>query len=587
MAFRVDMAESALAGPPVQSGLSSELARCKSAFWGVGVFSCLINLLMLTGPLFMLQVYDRVLSSRSVPTLVALAILVAALYLFQGILDAIRGRVLLRIGRSLDASLSVRVYDVVTELPLRARGKGDGLQPIRDLDQVRGFLSSPGPAAFFDLPWVPLYVGVCFLFHFWIGVAASVGALLLFALTLITEILTRAPARASAEHATRRLALATASRRNAEALRALGMGTRLAGRWEEANHDYQRSQTTSADVTGALSATSRVVRMVLQSLVLGLAAYLVIHQEVTAGVIIAAAILVSRAVAPVEQTIAHWRSFVSARQSWRRLEAILATLPASETPLALPAPTDRLDVQNVSGAVPGDRRVILQDICFELAAGDGLGVIGPSAAGKSSLARLLVGVWQPIRGKVRLDGAALEQWAPETLGRHLGYLPQDVELLDGTVAENISRFDTEAQSEAVIAAARAAGVHELILALPNGYETVVGERGAALSAGQRQRIALARALYGDPFLVVLDEPNSNLDADGEQALTSAMLGVRERGGIVIVIAHRPSALAAVDQVLLIANGRQQALGPKDEVLRNVLRPMPVTLSREVAQGALG
>lgn len=565
--------------------LSAALAHCRSAFWGVGAFSCLINILMLTGPLFMLQVYDRVLSSRSVPTLIALAVLVAALYMFQGVLDAIRGRVLLRIGRSLDAFLSTRVYDAVVELPLRTRGQGDGLQPIRDLDQVRSFLSSPGPAAFFDLPWMPIYIAVCFLFHLWIGVAASIGAVILFTLTLVTELLTRDPARASAEHSTRRLALAAASRRNAEVLRALGMGPRLAARWKAANQDYQHAQAKAADLVGALGATSRVFRMLLQSLVLGLAAYLVILQEISAGVIIAAAILTSRALAPVEQTIAHWRSFASARQSWHRLEDLLTKLEGATPPLALPSPKASLDVQSVYGAAPGDRRLVVQDVSFSLQAGDGLGVIGPSAAGKSSLARLLVGVWQPVRGKVRLDGAALEQWAPEDLGAHIGYLPQDVELFDGTVAENIARFDPEMQPEDVIAAAKAADVHELILSLPNGYETEIGEDGTALSAGQRQRVALARALFGDPFLVVLDEPNSNLDTDGEQALSNAMLGVRQRGGIVVVIAHRPSALAAVDQVLVMAKGLQQALGPKEEVLRKVLRPTPVEAPAQMVKEA--
>jgi ATP-binding cassette, subfamily C, type I secretion system permease/ATPase len=561
-------------GKRTSTELSAALAQCKSAFWGVGLFSCLINLLMLTGPLFMLQVYDRVLSSRSVPTLVVLAVLVAALYLFQGLLIAIRGRVLLRIGASLDATLSGRVYDAVIRMPL-SLGKSEGLQPIRDLDQLRTFVSSPGPAALFDLPWVPFYVAVCYLFHPWIGIAAATGAAILFVLTLITEAVTREPARKSASLASSRLALAEASRRNAEVLRALGMGHRLARRWNDTNRDYRRSQGRAADIAGALSSASRAFRMLLQSFALGLGAYLVIEGQLTAGVIIASSILISRAVAPIELAIANWRGFVAARQSWYRLGELLARLPAAEEPLALPAPQASLAVENVSAAPPGERRVVLQDVGFTLEAGAGLGVIGPSAAGKSSLARLLVDVWPPARGKVRLDGAALEQWSPERLGAHIGYLPQDVELFDGTIAENIARFEPEAAADDIIDAAQTAGVHELILNLPNGYETRVGEGGASLSAGQRQRIALARALYGDPFLVVLDEPNSNLDADGEQALTRAILNVRERGGIVVVIAHRPSALAAVDQVLVLAQGRQQALGPKEEVLRSVLRPTPV------------
>jgi ATP-binding cassette subfamily C protein len=557
--------------------LASALGQCRNAFAGIGLFSFLINLLMLTGPLFMLQVYDRVLTSHSVPTLVALAVLTGALYLLQGLLDAIRGRVLLRVGTSIDESLSVRVHDAVMRLPPKARGPGEGLQPIRDLDQLRGFLSSPGPAALFDLPWMPFYVFVCYLFHPWIGIAAASGAIVLFSITLITETATRRPTRLTANLASSRHALAEASRRNAEVLQALGMTTRFGARWSEANHAYLQSQSRAAEISGGLSSLSRVVRLLLQSLVLGLGAYLVIHQEASAGVIIASAILVSRAVAPIELAIAHWRGFVAARQSWWRLSELLALVPKAEERLALPPPRRRLEVESVSAVAPGERRVILQDISFGLDASAGLGVIGPSAAGKSSLARLLVGVWSPIRGKVRLDGAALEQWSPERLGAHLGYLPQDVELFDGTVAENIARFDKHAPADAIIAAAESADVHKLILGLPEGYETRIGEGGAALSAGQRQRIALARALYGNPFLVVLDEPNSNLDTEGDQALTRAILGVRERGGIVIVIAHRQSALAAVDQVLVLVQGRQQALGPKDDVLRAVLRPTPLTL----------
>jgi ATP-binding cassette subfamily C protein len=420
-------------------------------------------------------------------------------------------------------------------------------------------------------------VFVCYLFHPWIGVAAASGAIVLFSITLITEIATRMPTRLAANLASSRHALAEASRRNAEVLQALGMRTRFGARWNKANHAYLQSQSRAAEISGGLSSLSRVVRLLLQSLVLGLGAYLVIQQEASAGVIIASAILVSRAVAPIELAIANWRGFVAARQSWRRLSELLALVPKAVEPLALPTPRSTLEVECVSAVPPGERRIVLQEVSFKLDAGAGLGVIGPSAAGKSSLARLLVGVWGPVRGKVRLDGAALEQWSSERLGVHMGYLPQDVELFDGTVAENIARFEKDAPADAIIAAAESADIHKLILGLPEGYETRIGEGGAALSAGQRQRIALARALYGNPFLVVLDEPNSNLDTEGDQALTRAILGVRERGAIVIVIAHRQSALAAVDQVLVLVQGRQQALGPKDDVLRAVLRPTPLKL----------
>src|SRR6478672_5424996 len=569
--------------------LADALRRSRSAFLGVGLLSGLINILMLTGPLFMLQIYDRVLPSHNIPTLVGLAILTAGLFLFQGILDAIRGRVLMRIGGAINDELSGRAYDVVARLPLKTRGSGDGLQPIRDLDQIRSFLSSAGPSALFDLPWMPLYVGICFLFHPLIGIAAAIGALILIVLTIAVEAVTRAPAKAAVGFAATRHALLEASRRNAEVMQAMGMAGAMSARFSTVNDDYQRSHRHASDRASVLAATSRVMRLVLQSSVLGLGAYLVINQEATAGVIIASSILMSRALAPVELAIANWKGFVAARQARRRLSEMLTMLPPGRQPLSLPKPEVALSVESVSGTPPGDGRVVVQDIAFALKGGAGLGIIGPSAAGKSSLARLIVGVWQPVRGKVRLDGAALDQWSPEHLGRHIGYLPQDVELFDGTIAQNISRFEAEPDASAIIAAAKSAGVHELVVRLPEGYDTRIGEAGAALSAGQRQRVALARALYGDPFLVVLDEPNSNLDSEGEEALTAAILGVRSRGGIAIVIAHRSSALAAVDQVLVLNQGRQQVFGPRDEVLQKVVRPavtQPLTVvSKEGVRSA--
>ncbi len=558
------------------SELAQALSRCRSALVGVGVFSAIINVLMLTGPLFMLQVYDRVLTSGSVPTLVVLVILMAALFLFQGVLDGIRARILLRIGRSIDKLLSGRVFDVILQLPLKTRGGGDGLQPMRDLDQIRAFLAGGGPSAFFDLPWMPIYVIVCYLFHPWIGYAAIIGALIIVTISLSAEFLSRGPSRISAKFAGPRNASLEAGRRNAEAVSAMGMAHRLRARWETTNAQYLDSQQKAADRTSALSALTRTVRLLIQSLVLGLGAYLVLRGEVSAGVIIASAILVSRALAPVEQAVAQWKGFVAARQGWRRLNEMLAGLPEAQTSLELPKPHKTLSVENVSALPPGSNRVVVKDIAFSLQAGDGVGIIGPSGSGKSSLARLIVGAWQPIRGKVRLDGAALDQWLPEQLGAHIGYLPQDIELFDGTVTDNICRFAPDPDPKDVIKAAEAAGVHELILSFPNGYDTALGEGGSAISAGQRQRIALARALYGDPFLIVLDEPNSNLDAPGEEALTNAIKGVRQRGGIVVIIAHRPSAIAAVDKVLLMAEGTQKAFGPKDDVLRSALRPVAAT-----------
>ncbi|MFL4985837.1 MAG: type I secretion system permease/ATPase [Xanthobacteraceae bacterium] len=548
------------------------LSACRNAFAAIGLLTGVINVLMLSGSLFMLQVYDRVLPSRSVPTLVALFALVAALYAFQGILDMTRGRLLVRIGAFLDEQLSTRVYDAVVRLPLRVQSRADGLQSVRDLDQLRSFLSGTGPAALCDLPWMPLYLGLCFVFHVWIGITALAGAVILVALTLATEMLTRAPAKAAVMHGQSRMAIAEASRRNAEVLKAMGMISRLSAIWASANAKYMHHQQHGSDVAGGLAAASRVLRMLLQSAVLAVGAYLTINQEATGGIIIASSILVARALAPVELAIANWKGFVSARQSWRRLSDILAVLQQGQEPMTLPRPKQSLSVENLSIAPPGQQKIVVQDATFALKAGQAVGVIGPSASGKSSLARAMVGVWQPVRGKVRLDGAALEQWSSEALGPHVGYVPQDVELFEGTVAENIARFEPNPDPAAIIAAAQAAGVHDLVLRLPEGYETPIGEAGMALSAGQRQRIALARALYHDPFLIVLDEPNSNLDAEGDEALTHAIMAARQRGAIVVVIAHRPVALHAVDLVLAMANGTIRAFGPKEEVLRNVLQP---------------
>jgi ATP-binding cassette, subfamily C, type I secretion system permease/ATPase len=561
-----------------RSELSAALAACRNAFIGTALISGMSNVLMLTGAMFMLEIYDRVLPSRSMATLVGLVVLVAGLFAALGILDAIRARVLTRIGGALDEMLSGRVYDTLVRLPLRIGSHSEGNQPLRDLDAIRSFLSSLGPIALFDLPWLPIYLAVCFAFHPLIGFTALGGAIVLIALTLTTEMLMRAPSKAATEAAMMRNSLAEASRRNAEALTAMGMVGRMAQRWGDANRKFLQNQRLTNDVGGSLGAISKVLRMMLQSGVLAVGAYLVIHQEATAGIIIAGSILSARALAPIDLAIAHWKGFIAARQSWRRLSTLLAALPELTAPMTLQAPAHRLTVESVSASPPGVQKIIVQGIGFKLEAGQGLGIIGPSGSGKSSLARLLVGVWYPVRGKVRLDGAALDQWSPDALGRHIGYLPQDVELLGGTVAQNIARFEAEPDSEAVIAAARAVGVHDMIVGLPAGYDTPVGEHGSALSVGQAQRVALARAVYRDPFLVVLDEPNSHLDSEGDEALTRAILGVRERRGIIVVIAHRPSAIAGVDQLLVMNQGRTQAFGPKDEILSKVLQ-RPATAPR--------
>jgi ATP-binding cassette subfamily C protein len=564
-------------GHSTRSELGAALNACRSAFIGVGVMSCVINVLYLTGSFFMLEIYDRVLPSRSIPTLVGLIILAGGLYVVQGILDLIRGRILIRIGSTLDEMLSRRVYEIVVRLPLLVGNRSEGLQPLRDLDNVRSFLSGMGPGALFDLPWLPLYLAICFAFHPLIGVTALVGAILLIALTILTEYLTSEPMKRSTGLAMRRQDLALASRRNAEVLTAMGMASRVGRRWEESNRDYLASNQRASDVAGGLGAIAKVMRMMLQSAVLGVGAYLVINQQATAGIIIAGSILSARALAPVDLAIAHWKGFVAARQSWHRLNRLLGMLPEQTTQTLLESPSNNLSVEALSVSPPGEQKAVVQDATFALKAGQAVGIIGPSGSGKSSLVRALVGVWQPLRGKVRLDGAALDQWAPDVLGQHIGYLPQDVELFAGTIAQNISRFVDNASSDDIIAAAREARVHELIIGMKDGYDTQIGDQGSVLSAGQAQRIALARALYGNPFLVVLDEPNSNLDSEGDAALNKAVLAVRERGGVVVVVAHRPIGIESVDLVMVLKDGRVQAFGPKDTVLGQVLQ-RPVSAS---------
>lgn len=562
------------ASAPAGDQLSQALSACRAAFFGVGLVSALINLLYLTGSFFMLEVYDRVLPSQSVPTLVGLAILVTFLYAFQGLFDFIRGRVLVRIGSTLDERLTGTGFDALVRLPMLVGPKADAVQPLRSVDQIRTFLSGMGPSAFFDLPWMPFYLFICFVFHPLIGWTATIGAILLLTIAILTEVLARRSSRMAQGFAAKRQLLAEAARRNAEVLGAMGLSRHLQGVWGAANNEFIANMQRVADVSGGLGALSKVLRMLIQSAVLGVGAFLVINQEATGGLIIAASILAARALAPVELVVGSWQGFLAARQAARRLRDAFMLLPQQKERLALPAPRQSLSVENVSVAPPGGPKLVVQDVRFALAAGDGLGIIGPSASGKSSLTRALVGIWRPARGNVRLDGAALDQWGPDDLGGHIGYLPQTVELFAGTVGQNIGRFAPDPDAAAVIAAAKAAGVHEMILTLPTGYETEIGEDGSALSAGQRQRIALARALFGEPFLVVLDEPNSNLDLEGETALTQALVGVRNRGGIVAVAAHRPSALAAVNLVLMMHEGRVQAFGPRDEILNKVTRIAP-------------
>jgi ATP-binding cassette subfamily C protein len=550
--------------------LTAALRDCRSAFWGVATLSAVVNLLMLAGPIYMLQVYDRVLTSRSVPTLVALTIFLVGAYAFQAALDIVRSRIVVRAAALLDWHLATTVHEAVIQLAGRGRLPSDPQQPIRDLDTVRGFLTSSGPIAIADLPWIPVFLLICYLIHPWIGVASLIGAVILITLTLMTERASRVPARAAMQDTGLRATAAEADRRNSESVIAMGMNEALAARWKRLNNRFLLAVRRSTDITNLYGSIARGLRLLLQSAILGLGAYLVIKQEMSAGAMIAASIMMGRALAPIDTAIANWRLFVAARQAMRRLAEVLTRLPPARAATELPPPVRALQVEQVVVAAPGTTALIVGGVNFGLLAGEALGVVGPSGAGKTSLVRTLVGVWPTANGAIRLDGAAINQWDQSLLGRHIGYVSQRIELFNGTISENISRMALEPNAEAVLEAARDAGAHDMILRLAAGYDTVIGDGGTILSGGQQQRIALARALYGKPFLVVLDEPASNLDNDGELALQQSIAKLKARGAIVVLIAHRPSALATCDKVLFVAEGAQRAFGPRDEVLRKIL-----------------
>jgi PrtD family type I secretion system ABC transporter len=538
----------------------------RGAFIFLFSVSGIINVLALTGSFYMLQIYDRALTSGSVPTLVALSVLAIGLYLFQGLFDVIRSQVLVRIGARLDKRIAPLAHQVAIDMPRFGFSTSEALERGRDVDTVRGFLGGQGPTALFDLPWMPLYLAFVYFLHPLLGALVLGGAVVLTMLTIATEIMTRRLSGSTHQAAIERNAIADSNARNSEILKAMGMAKGAVTRFDKANAEHLNLQTKTNDISGTFGAISKVLRMILQSATLGLGAYLTIQGELSAGAIIACSVASARALAPVDQAIGNWKGVVAARTAFQRLKETVIALADMEDPLDLPTPKDMLQVERITVAAPASGRVLLSDVEFQIKAGQALGIIGPSGGGKTTLVRALTGIWPVLRGSVRLDGAELTQWKDEELGRHVGYLPQDVSLLDGTVAENISRFDAENDSRAIVAAAQAAGIHEMIVRLPDGYRTKLGAQGAALSAGQRQRIGLARALYKDPFLVVMDEPNSNLDGEGEAALTEAIKAVRARGGIALVIAHRPSALVAVDLVAVIQNGRVTAFGPKEEII---------------------
>ncbi len=516
----------------------------------------------------MLQIYDRVLASRSLPTLVVLFVLVAGLFAVLGILEFVRSRVLVRIGAQIDQRLSKSVFDGSMRLSLRTGANINATAPLRQLGVIQQFLSGPALSALFDAPWVPVYIYVIFLLHWDLGLLAVAAAIVLFVIALLNDIRSRKPVLDTSKAATSANQIADTGRRNAEVLAAMAMLGPVRERWNKEHNKAISHEVVSRDRTGTLGAMSKSLRLFFQSAMLAAGAALVIYGQASPGVMIAASIILGRALQPVEQSIIHWRSLVQFRQAAKMLKKFLKELPPPAERMALPAPKGRIDVLALHVGVPGQRRLILKNINFSVKPGKILGIIGLSAAGKSSLARALVGVWQPVSGEIRLDGATFDQWHPDQLGKHIGYLPQDVELFEGTIKENIARFEIDPDPDAVIRAATRAGIHQLVMLL-GGYDTQVGNLGSNLSAGQRQRVALARALYGDPALIVLDEPNSNLDEVGDMALAKAVAEMRENKQTVIIITHRMNILSRADYLLELSAGVQTQFGPRDQVIANI------------------
>jgi ATP-binding cassette subfamily C exporter for protease/lipase len=549
---------------PAQGELGRALRAMRSAFWGVGAFSCAVNVLLLAPALYMLQVYDRVLASRNEVTLYMLTLILLGLLGLEALLELARSRVLVRAGAALDLALGPRVFDASFERHLRLRS-GNPAAALADLGHVRQFLTGKGLPALFDAPWTPIYLLVVFLLSPWLGLFALACALLLLVLAYANERAS-APALLEAGRSAQSASEFTqGSLRNAEVIAALGMLPGVRARWFARQGRFLRQQACAADRAATVGAATRFFRTALQSLILGAGALLVLDNQLTAGGMIAASILLGRALAPVDLAIASWRGVVQARDGYRRLEALLAAHPAAPARTELPRPAGEVVLENLVVAPPESRQPVLKGVHLRVPPGSLVAVVGPSAAGKSTLARALVGVWAPLAGAVRLDGADVARWSREALGPWLGYLPQDVELFDGTVAENIARFG-EMDSGKVVAAARKAGVHEMVLRLPEGYDTAIGEGGLALSGGQRQRVALARALYGDPALVVLDEPDASLDEAGSEALLGALRALKAEKRTVFVISHRAGIVSAADLVAVLSEGVLRVHVPAEAVV---------------------
>jgi len=559
------------------------LLSFKNTFFTVGVFSAISNLLMLVPSLYMLQVYDRVLASQNSVTLGMLTLMMLGAYLLMGALELIRSFVLVRVGARFDMELNKRVYTAAFEQNLKKAGGSAG-QSLQDLTAIRQFLTGNGVFAFFDAPWFPLYLAVIFYFEPQLGWFSLGGTALLVFLAFVNERVSKKPLSEANSMAIQSGALATNNLRNAEVIESMGMLPDLMGRWFKLHGKFLHLQAEASEKAGIVGALTKFVQVSLQSLVLGFGALLVIEGKMTAGMMIAASILVGRALAPVQQLIGVWKSFSSTRNAYERLVALLETYPKRSAGMALPAPTGALSVEGVSAGPPGSPVPVLKGVTFAIQPGEVLGVIGPSGSGKSTLARLLVGVWVAGIGKVRLDGADIYQWNKAELGPHLGYVPQDIELFGGTVGENIARFG-ELDSQAVVVAAKRAGVHDMILQLPKGYDTLLGDGGAGLSGGQKQRLGLARAMYGDPSVLVLDEPNSNLDDVGEHALVAAIQDLRQRGKTIVLITHRTSVIGITNKLLLLRDGTVAAFGPTDQVLAALQQNVQAGKLQQQAQAA--
>jgi ATP-binding cassette, subfamily C, bacterial exporter for protease/lipase len=544
--------------------LAEVLFSFRKAFYTAGLFSMFINLLGLVPSIYMLQVYDRVLQSRNVTTLVMLTVIMLGFYVMLGMLELARSKLLIRIGAQLDMKLNNRVFIASFERNLKRSG-GNAGQALGDLTSVRQFLTGNGLFAFFDAPWAPIYLIVIFMFSAWLGMFSLLASLLLFSLAWATEISTRKPLAEATQVAVSANNYATNNLRNAEAIEAMGMLDNLRQRWIQKQMRFLALQNEASDKAAVISAATKSARIAVQSLALGGGALLVIEGTMTAGGMIAASILLGKALGPVELAIGVWKQLIGARAAFHRLEALLQDYPARSSGMALPSPSGSLLLEGVMAAAPGSQAMILKQVGFNVAPGEVVGVIGPSASGKSTLARLLVGVWPTLGGKVRLDGADVYTWDKNLLGPSVGYLPQDIELFEGTIAENIARFGN-VDAVKVVEAANMAGVHEMILRFPKGYDTQIGDSGSVLSGGQRQRIGFARAIYGNPSFVVLDEPNSNLDDVGEAALIRAIHELKRRGTTVILITHRTSIISVVDKLLLLVDGMLQLYGPRDQVL---------------------